>query len=189
MDTLVFDVETVNFFTDPEVGWNNFEALKISVVSVYSYLEDKYYCFDEHELGALKELMRKARLIVGFSINRYDVPVLNLAFKRVVGDELNLFSLERLDLLDEIELVTGRRISLGLLAEANLGEGKSGQASEAGALYREGKIEELKAYCTKDVELTKRLYDLYKTQKYFLIPDRDTDEKKRVDFIKNAALF
>jgi hypothetical protein len=33
LDTLVFDIETQNFFTDPDVGWDNYDALKISVVA------------------------------------------------------------------------------------------------------------------------------------------------------------
>ena len=33
MDTIVFDIETQNFFTDLGVGRDNFAALKISVVA------------------------------------------------------------------------------------------------------------------------------------------------------------
>ena len=71
MDTLVFDIETQNFFTDPEVGWDNFEALKISVVGVYSYDRDEYLVFKESEMLALAELFAKAGRIEGFSMNRF----------------------------------------------------------------------------------------------------------------------
>lgn len=188
MEIQVFDVETANFFTSPGVGWNNFEALKISAVGVYSYAQDKYFCFDEHELGALADLMRTADLLVGFSSNRYDVPVLNVAFRRLTGTaSLNLFEKERLDLLDEIERVTGRRVSLNLLAEANLGMGKTSNGAEAIELYRQGKLEELKAYCLKDVELTKGIYDLYRERKYLLLPNRGSGELTRVEFLAHAA--
>src|SRR4029077_13744344 len=83
MDTLVFDIETQNFFTDPDVGWDNFAALKISVVGVYSYLQDKYFAFEENEMDKLAELFAGARRIVGFSMNRYDVPVLNHYFLKL----------------------------------------------------------------------------------------------------------
>ena len=83
LDTLVFDIETQNFFTDPDVGWDNFEALKISVVAVYSYLEDRYYVYEEHEMEKLAELFRDARRIVGFSMNRYDIPVLHHYFQKL----------------------------------------------------------------------------------------------------------
>jgi DEAD/DEAH box helicase domain-containing protein len=183
MDTLVFDVETSNFFTDQGVGWNNYDALKVSAVGVYSYAQDKYLCFDEHQIGELADLMDSAGVLVGFSINRYDVPVLNVAFRNA-GKNVNLFQKERIDLLDQIELVTGRRISLNRLAMANLGTGKLGEGAHAAELYRQGKIEELKTYCLKDVELTKQLYDLYRTQNFLLVTDKETGEIKKVEFAK-----
>jgi DEAD/DEAH box helicase domain-containing protein len=189
MDTLVFDVETSNFFTDPGVGWNNFDALHVSTVGVYSYAESRYACFDEPELPALAEMMRNARLLVGFSINRYDIPVLQAHFDRLkLG--LNLYAKDRLDLLDEIEVTAGRRISLNLLAQANLGCGKLGAGgAEAGLLYREGRMEELRAYCLRDVELTKGLYELFRDRKYLMLPDRDTGDLARIDFPAVQPLF
>lgn len=188
MEIQVFDVETANFFTTPGVGWNNFEALKVSAIGIYSYARGKYFCFDEHELGEAADLMRAADLLVGFSSNRYDVPVLNVAFRRLEGVmSLNLFEKERLDLLDEIERVSGRRVSLNLLAEANLGTGKISSGAEAIELYRQGKIEELKAYCLKDVELTKKIYDLYRERKFLYLPNKGTREMTRVDFLAQPA--
>jgi DEAD/DEAH box helicase domain-containing protein len=184
VDTLVFDIETQNFFTDPEVGWDNFNALKISVVGVYSYLEDRYYCFEEHEMDKLAELFRDARRIVGFSINRYDVPVLNNYFQRLRIPNSNLWEKERVDLLEEIELAMGQRISLSRLAEANLGVKKDHQGSEAGAMYREGRMKELKAYCLKDVKLTKDLYDLYRKQSHLLVPSKKTGHIEKIEFAK-----
>src|SRR5882724_2721203 len=104
MDTLVFDIETSNFFTDPGVGWDNFEALRISVVGVYSYLKDKYFCLEEHEMSALADLFEGASRLVGFSSNRYDIPVLNLYFQKLNRANINLWEKERVDLLEEVEL-------------------------------------------------------------------------------------
>ncbi|OGY96343.1 MAG: hypothetical protein A2122_01845 [Candidatus Liptonbacteria bacterium GWB1_49_6] len=181
LDTLVFDIETQNFFTDPEVGWNNFDALKISVVGIYSYARGKYFCFEEHEMEKLAEFFREASCLVGFSMNRYDVPVLHRYFQKL-GDirGLDLWGKERVDLLSEIELATGERIGLGKLAEANLGEGKTGHGAHAIELYRNGEIAALKDYCLVDVRLTKELYDIYRKKGEFIIPDRITGEKTRV---------
>lgn len=174
-DTLVFDIETSNFFTDPEVGWNNYDALNISVVGVYSYERNAYACFEADEFDALAEWFGGAQRIVGFASNRYDVPVLHLYFqRRRAVPELDLWSKERIDLLETVEHRTGRRISLSKLAEINLGVSKQQHGSDAIRLFREGKIDELKAYCTNDVVLTRQLFDIVTNEHALQIPDGTT---------------
>lgn len=183
MDTLVFDIETQNFFTDPEVGWDNYEALRISAVGVYSYAQDKYFCFEESELRQAAELFRESGKLVGFSLNRYDVPVLNVYFQRLDAEKkLNLWERERVDLLEEVETASGQRVSLSKLAYANLGVRKEHHGSEAIELYRSGRMKELKEYCLNDVRLTKELYDLYTGQGHLLIPDKLSGEVVKVHF-------
>lgn len=184
-DTIVFDVETQNFFTDPEVGEGNYNALRVSVVGVYSYAADGFFCFEESELMAAAELFRRAGLLVGFGLNYYDVPVLNRYFLRLPSP-LNLLDKKRLDLLGEIEMVTGRRVGLGRLAEANLDIGKIGSGAMAVELYRQGRIEELKRYCLRDVEITRRLFEQYRDYGYLFIPAAG-GERNRVEFAKPAA--
>ncbi len=192
MDTLVFDIETQNFFTDPGVGRDNFDALKISVVGVYSYKREAYGMFGEDEMPELAEWFAAAGRIVGFSINRYDVPVLNQYFRRLKiipatgAPAPDLWLKERIDLLEEVELASGRRISLSRLAECNLGIKKERHGSEAIALYREGRMDELKAYCRNDVELTKALYEIWRERHYFLLPDAATGGTVKVEFAKQA---
>lgn len=187
-DTLVFDIETSNFFTHPNVGWNNFEALKISVVGVYSYNQDKYFCFEPHEREELAQLFANASKLVGFSSNKYDIPVLQLYFKENgLVPELDLWKKERVDLLEEIEMATGRRISLSKLSAANGGDAKEHHGSEAITLYEEGRIDELKAYCSKDVRLTKELYDKFRFEKKLNVPDRITGEVREIKFISDAV--
>jgi RNase_H superfamily len=202
MDTLVFDIETQNFFTDPDVGWNNFGRLKISVVGVYSYNQDKYFCLEEGEMTELAELFKAADTLVGFSMNRYDIPVLNLYFKKLKPGKsaltpleaggsltgLDLWAKKRIDLLDIVETHTGHRISLSRLAEANLGVKKERHGSEAITLFREGRMEELKEYCLQDVKLTKELYDMYKNKRSFIIPTKDDGETKTISFPENSAV-
>lgn len=184
MDTLVFDIETQNFFTDPGVGRDNFAALKISVVGVYSYAQDTYFAFEEQEMAALAALFNGAKRIVGFSMNRYDVPVLQNYFHKLRGvvHGPNLWNMERVDLLEKVESATGERVSLSRLAEANLGTKKDRHGSMAITLYREGKIAELKEYCLNDVKLTKELFDLYETQRFFMVPNKKSGETVKVVF-------
>ncbi len=182
MKTIVFDIETQNFFTDPAVGWNNFAALRISAVGVYDYEADAYQCFEEHEINSVAELFSQSDRLIGFSMHRYDIPVLHHYFKSLPHPNLDLWQKDRVDLLDEIEMVAGQRVSLSKLAELNLGVSKEYKGADAITFYKEGNIDKLKEYCLKDVKLTKELYDLYRKQKYFLVPDRRTDEVIKVTF-------
>lgn len=188
-DTIVFDIETKNFFTDEGVGWNNFEALRISVVSIYSYEKQKYFCFGEHELNQLVDFFKNSKRLVGFSINKYDIPVLNIYFQKMnLNPPLNLWEKERIDLLEEIENIIKERISLSKLSEINLGIKKDRKGEEAPILYSTGQIEELKKYCLKDVEITKGLYDLYQNEKKLFFPDKKTGQKLILDFSSKTIL-
>ena len=119
-------------------------------------------------------------------MNRYDIPVLNQYFQRLKNAP-RLWEMERVDLLEEIEMATGARVSLDRLAAANIAIGKTHHNSEAGALYRDGKIDELKEYCLNDVKITKELYDLYRKQNFLMVPNRKTGETAKVMFAKPAV--
>lgn len=187
MDKLVIDIETKDTFADVG-GHHNLKRLNVSVVGVYSYNEDAFFSFTEHELKALRARLQGAGLLIGFSMNRFDLPVLAKYF------DFNLMALPRLDLLDEIELSLGRRISLDILAKTNLGLGKTHQSLEAIDLYRRGEIEELKNYCLNDVRITRDLYNLARKQKFLVVPERTTGELVKATFnwreqILPATLF
>lgn len=172
-DKIVIDIETSNTFAD--VGRNNFEALDVSVVVIYLYDEDKYIAYEKNELNKLGERLKNAELIIGFAINRFDLPVLAKYFN------FNLFDILNIDILDEIELSSGRRIGLDLLARENLGYGKTGKGLDAPILYAEGKMEELKEYCKNDVKVTKEIYDLAVKQGYLMVPQRGGGDSIKVN--------
>lgn len=174
MDILVLDIETKNTFDD--VGRDNFDALDVSVIGLYSYNQNKFLSFEEHELDKVGELLKTASLIIGFSISRFDLPVLKKYFN------FDLFSIPRIDIQDEIEISLGKRIGLDILAKANLGIGKNGNSLDAPILYRDGKINELKEYCLNDVKITKELYELAKKQGYLLIPQKNSGEIIKANF-------
>ncbi len=184
MDKLVIDIETSNTFA--EVGGDrNLAALNVSLIGCYSYNRDEYFSFTEHTLAQFGPLLQRAGLLIGFAINRFDLPVLAKHYS------FNLMSLNRLDLLEEVELATGHRISLNSLAKANLGLEKThANGLEATRLYKEGKMDELRDYCLNDVKLTKELYDLAKSRGYFIIPPRDgIGEAKKVELEINEPLL
>ncbi len=153
MNKLVFDVETKKEFAEVG-GYRNIHMLGVSIAGAYDYAQDKFWAFEESELGQLEDLMAKAELIIGFNIKHFDYPVLQPYFKKI-----NLAGLPTLDIMAELEQVLGFRIGLDALGQSTLGEQKSSHGLEALQWFREGKIEEIKKYCIQDVKLTRDLYE------------------------------
>ena len=92
------------------------------------------------------------RLIVGYNIRRFDLPVL-------AGYGLKLDNLDIFDLMDEVERGLGRRfIKLEYVAQGTLGEGKSGEGVMAVEWFKQGRFKELAEYCARDVEVTHRVF-------------------------------
>jgi DEAD/DEAH box helicase domain-containing protein len=174
-DKLVFDIETKNSFADVG-GKDQLEKLEVSLTVVYSYNNDTFTCYrdDAASLAALGKVLQNAGLIIGFSSEHFDIPVLNKYFP------FNLGSVPSLDLLKVIEEEYGRRIGLDLLAKTNLGIGKTNHGLEAIEFYRNGDWESLERYCTQDVRVTRDLYDLAKKQGYLMVPDKWTQELHKV---------
>lgn len=184
MDTLVIDIETKNTFADVG-GQFNLHKLEASFVGIYSYAKNAYFPFFEQDFAELGRVLRKAGLVVGFSINRFDIPVMKKYFELgndfSTGVNFNIFALERLDLLEEIERALGSRVSLDLLAKENLKIGKTHHGLDAVKFYKEGNLEELKNYCLHDVKITKDLYDLAKKQGFLLVPQRENPMPTKVE--------
>ena len=174
MDKLVIDIETKNSFADVG-GQENLKKLDASFVGVYSYNQNKYLSFFENQFEELGKLLKTTGLIIGFSINRFDIPVLEKYF------DFDIWGVKRLDLLEEVEMNFGHRVSLDILAQTNLGIGKTSHGLEAIKFYQEGNLETLEKYCLNDVKITKDLYELVKKQKHLLIPRKFTGELVKVD--------
>lgn len=173
-DFLVIDIETKNTF-DEVGGQQNLIKLDMSLIGVYSYNKGKFFAIREGNFHELDELFKNAALVVGFSIIRFDLPILN---KYVNFD---LLRLPRVDLLHEIEQVLGRRISLDLLAKENLGVGKTGHGLDAIKYYKEGNWDALEKYCLQDVKVTRDLYELAKKQGYLMVPNKFSPHPTKVE--------
>jgi len=156
MNEIVFDIETQNTFADVA---NDIKKLKISVVSIYSYLTDTYQRFAENELKFLWPILEKADLIIGYNSEYFDVPILNNYY---LGD---LSQIPHLDLLKKIKDSIGRRIKLDDVAVATLDMAKSADGLQAVRWWNEGQIEKIKKYCEQDVKITKEVYDFGRTNK------------------------
>ncbi|MBM3281221.1 MAG: helicase [Candidatus Harrisonbacteria bacterium] len=186
-DVIVFDIETKNTFADVG-GAHNIDRLETSFVGVYSYQQDKYLSFFEEDFPQLGPIFQNAGMVIGFATKRFDLPVMRKYFN------FNIMALNNLDLLEVIEAAYGSRIGLDILAQTNLGVGKTGHGLDAIRYWEEGKLKELQEYCLQDVKVTKMLYDFIKKNGYVAIPKKYTNEIVRVplvlpSFEVKASLF
>lgn len=186
---MVFDLETQNAFSD--VG-NKTHLLKVSVIGVYSYLQDKHFCFTEDQIYRVGEMFQEADLIIGFNIKHFDYEVLRpyLSF--------DPHTLPTLDILEEVEKLIGHRIKLDNLASTTLGTGKNADGLEAIRMFRQGRIEELKKYCSNDVKITKEVYDYAQKHGKLLYKDYFDIREMKIMFpepqvrrpvVRQASLF
>jgi len=149
---LVLDLETKRTF-DEVGGRNALDKLGISVVGIYRYETDKYECYLENDFGKLQNLLIDSSLIIGFNHIWFDMPVLQPYLS------IDVKKLPCFDIMQDMQNILGHRIGLDAIASATLGQGKIGSGLDAIRYYREGRWEELKEYCLKDVEVTKQVLD------------------------------
>lgn len=149
---IVLDLETKRTFDDVG-GRNSIDKLGISVVGLYRYDTDKFECYLEQDFGKLQNLLIDASLIIGFNHIGFDMPVLQPYLS------IDVKTLPCFDLMVDFQERAGHRIGLDAIATATLGIGKSGSGLDAIRYYNEGRWDELKAYCLKDVEVTRDVFE------------------------------
>jgi DEAD/DEAH box helicase domain-containing protein len=198
---VVFDIETKKSF-DEVGGKDHFDKLGISVVGAHVSGDDppsnwragNYYAFEEHEIPEFEKMIKGARCVIGFNIHHFDLPVL----QPYIG--WNLKTLNTLDLMDDVQSGAGFRISLDNLSEQTLGARKSGDGMQALRWYKEGRIDDIKKYCLKDVELTKKLWEYGKKNGQVLFYSKHTSGRVAIpvswgkieaksDIVKQSSLF
>lgn len=159
MKQLFIDVETKKTFD--EVGGYFPERLEPSFVGMIERegfpeaggrKELRYELF-ERDFEKIPQILEAADVIVGFNIIGFDLP----ALKPFYPGEMQ--KLPQLDLLEIIKNEAGHRVSLDAVAKETLGTQKIGHGLDAIAYYQQGEFDKLAAYCMKDVEITRDIYD------------------------------
>jgi DEAD/DEAH box helicase domain-containing protein len=148
----VLDIET-QLSAEDVGGWHKCHLMRLSVAVVADLVEQRYEAFFEDQAEELCRRLQEVDLVVGFNLKRFDYRVL----QPYTG--VDLAALPTLDILEEINLLLGHRLSLNHLAEKTLNAAKSGDGLLALQLFKEGRLEELTDYCRRDVELTARLFE------------------------------
>lgn len=156
---VVLDIETQNTFQ--EAGAYDHKLLKISVVGCYFYDTDEYLCYEQAELPQLWKRLETSGRIIGYNTKGFDYNVMNSYY---AGD---FHTFPSLDLLEVIAMSLGFRVKLDDVAQATLGQGKSGHGLQAVEWWKQGEVQKIKDYCLQDVKVTKEVYEFGK--KYGLV--------------------
>jgi DEAD/DEAH box helicase domain-containing protein len=162
---MVLDVET-RLSAAEAGGWRRADRMGVSVAVLYDSLEDAFHTHEQDDLAGLFERLRLADLVVGFNILRFDYKVL----QPFAGYSLR--DLPTLDMLDVVRQRLSYRVSLDNLARATLHAPKSADGLQALQWWKEGRLADIAAYCRKDVELTRDLYDFGREHAYVLFTNK-----------------
>ena len=161
----VFDVET-QLTADEVGGWAHIRDMRLSVGVVYTEADGLYHTFYEDQIDALIQMLQQADLVVGYNLIRFDYEVLRRYTTAPLDD------LPTLDMLADLYRILGWRPSLDSIASATLGHSKSADGLQAVRWFREGKWDELTAYCKRDVEVTWQVYEFGRRNRYVQYRDR-----------------
>jgi DEAD/DEAH box helicase domain-containing protein len=171
MNLLFFDVETQRTF-DEVGGRHNIRRLGLSAAVTYSTADGCFRHYEEETVGDLIAALKAADRVVGFNVLRFDYEVL----RAYTDDPLD--QIPTVDMLDHIYRRLKFRVSLDNLAGATLGRAKSADGLQAVRWYREGRIQEVLAYCQQDVEVTRLLYEYGQQHKHVKYRDRSFREQR-----------
>lgn len=169
-----FDLETQRTANDVG-GWSHKDKMGMSVGVTYSTLRGEYHIYPESRVEELVEELRRADLVVGFNVEKFDYSVLMGYTCLHLPDMLST-----LDMLLYVEEKIGHRLSLEAIAQATLGVGKIAEGLDAIRWWREGKLREIAEYCCFDVKVTKMVHEYGMKHGHLLYQDR-FGKKKTVE--------
>jgi len=164
-NTIFFDLET-KYLADEVGGWHNIHKMELAVAVIYSTADGAYHHFTEDRAAQLVAHLQQADLVVGFNLYRFDYIVLQ-PYTQVALDRL-----PTVDMLHDLHRQLGFRVSLDSLASATLGASKSADGVQAVRWFRQGKIEQVLAYCERDVQVTHDVYEFGRKNGFVRYYDR-----------------
>ena len=148
---MVLDIETRRGANEVG-GWRNSHLMGVAVAVVWDSKTGELHAFGEDDVEEMFSLLKKADLVVGFNIIGFDYKVLS------AYDDGSIARLPTFDILYDVHKRLGYRLSLGHLAEQNLGAEKSADGLQSLEWVRQGRMDLVEEYCKKDVEITRDLF-------------------------------
>ena len=162
---VVFDLET-QLSADDVGGWREARQMRVAVAAVWDSIDNHVSLYEEAAIDDLIAHLKRADVICGFNIRKFDFEVL----RGYTFD--NLQSLPILDLLEIVTDSRGGRLKLDTIARATLGVGKSADGLQSLEWFKTGRLDLVREYCQKDVEVTRDVMLFALQNGYVLFEDK-----------------
>ena len=147
-----FDLETQKS-AEEAGGWDKISRMGMSVGVTFTTARGDYRIYGEKNVNELLVDLRRADLVVGFNVLRFDYEVLH-------GYTIfDLRQLPTLDLMVDMANTLQHRLSLDSIAAATFGVAKTAEGMQAIRWFKEGRLVEIAEYCCYDVKLTKLVHE------------------------------
>jgi DEAD/DEAH box helicase domain-containing protein len=160
-----FDIETLRLSHEVEGGWSNIARFGLAVAVTWDARNLFRRWFEPDSKTLISELGRFAR-IISFNGDRFDFEVL-----RGYHPVEHLYP-KSFDLLTDLRRRLGFRIKLDDLARETLAHQKTSNGLEIVQWWRQGRKEEVCAYCENDVQLLIDLMVFARQNKYVVVNSR-----------------
>ncbi|MBN2062293.1 MAG: DEAD/DEAH box helicase [Deltaproteobacteria bacterium] len=170
---IYLDLETQKLAQDVG-GWNNSHLMRVSVAVIYDSVRECFLSYTEDMVDDLVRHLRKADLVVGFNIKRFDYAVLGAYTSENLGD------LPTFDILEDVYGRLGFRLGLDHLAKETINKGKSADGLQAVEWFRHGEMTMLTEYCRNDVETTRDLFQYGVNNGYLVYRGKKNNRRLRL---------
>ena len=147
-----FDLETQKIASEVG-GWGHIDKMGLAVAVLYHSDRSAYEVYLEKDAERLISDLRRADLVVGFNVIRFDYTVLS------AYSVFDFSTAPTLDLMVSLEERIGHRVGLDAVADATCGVKKTSSGMEAIHWWREGKHAQVAEYCCYDVKATRMVHE------------------------------
>lgn len=145
-----------------ETGWDSLRRGEGGVSSLALWDSQDSWChlYDDFTIQAAARHLEQADVVVGYSSERFDVPVVEGLIGRclVLRHHCDLYAELARTLAQQGFVGTKGDCTLDRIAKRNLGRGKINHGGNAKELASKGRWAQLHAYCMSDVQLTRDLF-------------------------------
>ncbi len=151
---------------------------KMGVSVAVAVTPNRLHVFTEHDIQQLVPMLESARCVVGWNIKEFD-------FKVLAGDpDVHFERVRCLDLMAEVEQITGMRVGLSSVSAATLGTEPGSDGLGLIKLWKAGRIEKVIEGCSNGVLNIKALHEYGRDrgELFYFPPDSKRRKKIKVDW-------